>query len=72
MFDITIKYTSKGKTPGVWIVNPDHYREVSGQTLSEVLSKFVLEVANLREDILKEEFKEQMELRGLIDDDIPF
>lgn len=72
MFDITIKYTSKGKTPGVFIVNPDHYREVSGETLSEALSKFTLEVANLREGILREEFQEQMQLRGLVDDDIPF
>ncbi len=67
MFDITIKYTSKGKTPGVFIVNPDHFRECSGASLPEALSKFVLEVARLQQDLHDEELAE---LRG--DNDVPF
>ena len=69
MFDIKIQYTQKGKTPGVFVVNPEHFRECSGETLPEALSKFVLEVARLQEDLHDEQLAE---LRGDIDDDIPF
>jgi hypothetical protein len=68
MFDIRIQYTCKGKTPGNFIVNPDHIRECSGESIAEALSKFVLEVARLQQDLHDEELAE---LRG-VDDDIPF
>jgi hypothetical protein len=49
-------------------VNPDHIRECSGESIAEALSKFVLEVARLQQDLHDEELAE---LRGE-DDDIPF
>ena len=67
MFDIRIQYTQRGKTEGVWIVNPEMVRECSGETLPEALSKFVLEVSQLQQAIHEEELAE---LNGR--DDIPF
>jgi len=67
MFDIRIQYTQKGKTEGVWIVNPEFVRECSGQSLPEALSKFVLEVSQLQQAIHEEEVAV---LRGC--EDIPF
>jgi hypothetical protein len=68
MFDIRIQYTQKGKTEGVWIVDPEMIRECSGQSLPEALSKFVLEVSQLQQAIHEQEMAA---LRGG-DDDIPF
>lgn len=67
MFDIKIQYTRRGKTAGVWIVDPEMIRECSGESLPEALSKFVLEVAQLQQAIHDEEV---VALRG--HDDIPF
>ena len=68
MFNITIQYSYKGQTPGNWIVNPDHFHEVSGESLVEALSKFNLALVKLQQDIHDEEMAA---LRGG-EDDIPF
>lgn len=68
MYKLTLLYESKGKTSGVFIVNPDHYREIHGDDLVELLAKFLLEVVNLQRDIHQEELAE---LRS-DNDNIPF
>ena len=64
MFDIQIRYTTTGKTRGVFIVNPEMVRGCSGESLPEVLSKFVLEVAQLQQTIFNEEKIKMAELRN--------
>jgi len=68
MIKITIQYEEKGKTPGVFIVNPDFYREISGEDLVEVLSKLLIEVTKLQRDI----FEDKMTEMRMMNDDIPF
>jgi hypothetical protein len=71
-FNLTLQYlnSEKGKTHSVWIVNPDHRIEISGEDLVELLSKFLVETALLQRKIYEEELEAHMIRR--MDDDIPF
>lgn len=69
MFKISLQYFPSEKG---FKVNPKYYVSVTGETLTEILSKFILEVSKLKDEIFKQELKEQLELHGLQDDDIPF
>ena len=68
MYNLTLQYEAKGKTPGYFIVNPEHRIEILGEDLVELLSKLLIEITILQRKIYEEELR-----AGEIEhDDIPF
>jgi hypothetical protein len=70
-FNLTLQYEEKGKSPGVWIVNPEHRIEISGDDLVELLSKFLIEMTLLQRKIYEEEI-EAGRIERMDNEDIPF
>lgn len=66
-FKITVQYTSR-TDKGSFIVKD--FRESTGASLVEALSKFILEIVQLQRDIHQEEMDE-LKRQGN-NDDIPF